>query len=147
MPLVDFQYVDKASAGDANMRRELLSLFVEQMEALGCELDEQLAADDMEALARTAHSVKSTALAMGMTDMADALKKIEIVCKKILLASSRLDSNPSRRALYEGQINAISADLDGWTQRNLSKESLHELIAFCVRQSASAVIEVREHGG
>ncbi len=86
MSVVNLQYINDACGDDAQMRAEIVGLFVDQMSSMGSELDSLFEADDMDTLARTAHKIKSTALSMGMTDMADALKKIEIVGKKLILS-------------------------------------------------------------
>ena len=147
MHLLDFSYVEKACAGDRAMRAELLGLFAEQMRSLGATLDALLENDSLEALAREAHSVKSTALSMGMDEMAASLKKIEVVSKKLLLSSVSVELAPSRRQLYEEQMNSLQPDLNEWAEANMSKKTLHDLIRFCKLQSSRAVSEIGQLDG
>ncbi len=142
MPVVDLQYINDACGDDAQMRAEIVELFIDQMRGVGPELDKLFVADDLDTLARTAHKIKSTALSMGMNDMADALKKIEIVGKKLLLSEGKVNEESSLFALYNNQIHSLPPEIDEWTSQNMSKKSLRTLIDFCKLQSLSAIDEV-----
>lgn len=132
--VVDLGFVSEACGGDVAMMRELLAIFVDQASCLAGDLSGALVQGDYLALAAQAHKFKSTALSMGMAETAVALKKIEIVAKR----------------LYAGAhggggcvpIKGLSPALEEWANGNLSDEALRELIDFCKLQSLSAVQEV-----
>lgn len=132
--VVDLRFVSEACGGDVGMMRELLDIFVDQASCLEDNMSEALAQGDYLALAAQAHKFKSTALSMGMAETADALKKIEIVAKR--LAAGRMGGGVSV------PVKGLSPALDEWANRNLSDEALRELIDFCKLQSLSAVQEV-----
>lgn len=144
MPVIDFAYIDKACAGDAAMRSELVSLFLEQMRKLEPDLSGLLAKGDLMTLAREAHSVKSTALSFGMGDLAAALKKIEIVSKKLLVASESSCLPDSARKLYVEQFASMPLEIQRWTDENLSEKTLSDLVNFCKLQSDLAIAELTE---
>lgn len=146
MPVVDYAYIDKACGGDDQLRSELISLFVQQLRSLAPELKALLVKGDLQSLAREAHSVKSTALSFGMKDLAVALKKVEIVCKRILLSSPVSELTDSVRELYAGQIEAQPADIREWTEANQSEKSISILVDFCKLQADLALSELRQGG-
>ena len=146
MAVLDYAYVDKACMGDMAMRSELIALFSEQMRTIEPALRRLLASRDWQSLAREAHSVKSTALSFGMGELAVALKKIEIVCKRILLSSPDCALSDSVRTLYSDQIEALPADVREWTAANQSEKSLTILVDFCKLQSDMALAELRRDG-
>lgn len=146
MPVVDYAYVDKACGGDEQMRSELISLFAQQMRSLAPDLKALLVKGDWQSLAREAHSVKSTALSFGMKDLAVALKKVEIVSKRILLSSPDCKLTDSVRGLYADQIEAQPADIREWTAANQSEKSISILVDFCKLQANLALAELRRGG-
>lgn len=146
MAVVDFDYIDKACAGDAQMKAELISLFIDQMTQLEPELSDLLGRGDLQTLARSAHSVKSTALSFGMTDLAAALKKIEMLSKKLLISGGRADVPDTTRALYAEQIEGLPTEIREWIAENESVESLSHLVKFCKLQSDLAIAELTDAG-
>lgn len=146
MPVVDYAYVDKACGGDEQMRSELISLFAEQMRSLAPDLKTLLVNGDWQTLAREAHSVKSTALSFGMKDLAVALKKVEIVSKRILLSSPDSGLPGSVRELYADQIKAQPADIREWTAANQTEKSISILVDFCKLQADLALSELKRDG-
>lgn len=146
MAVVDFTYVDKACAGDMEMRAELITLFMGQLRSLEPELRSSLSKGDLQTLAREAHSVKSTVLSFGMLELASALKKIEIVCKRILISSEGDSLSQTQRELYIEQIEAQPSDLRKWTQENQTEKTISDLVDFCKLQSDSAIAELTRAG-
>lgn len=146
MPVIDFTYVNKACGGDVQMRSELICLFAGQMRSLAPDLNGLLVKGDWQSLAREAHSVKSTALSFGMKDLAVALKKIEIVSKRILLSEPDSKLPDPVRRLYTDQIEAQPADIREWTAANQSEESISILVDFCKLQADFALSELRRDG-
>lgn len=133
---MDLSFVSEACGGDVGMMRELLDIFVDQASCLAGDMSGALAQGDYLALAALAHKFKSTALSMGMAETAVALKKIEIVAKRL--------SAGAREGTGCVPIKGLSPALEEWASGNLSDEALRELIDFCKLQSLSAVQEVNK---
>lgn len=146
MAVVDFAYINTACAGDEQMKAELISLFITQMQQLEPELSRLLAAADLQTLAREAHSVKSTALSFGMTDLATALKKIEMLSKKLLISTPGPDVPDTTRALYAEQIAGLPTEIREWIGKNEPVKSLSDLVKFCKLQSDLAIAELTDTG-
>ena len=142
--LIDMAYVDEASDGNADLKRELLSLFMEQLESQPDLMKKLADTTDYDSLAKTAHKFKASALYMGMSEMAIALKKLEIVSKKLYVRSDITGLSATDKMLYINQINGLTEDLDKWTDANLSHEGVLCLINFCKLQSQLAIKETQQ---
>lgn len=142
MSLVDFGYIDKACAGDAQMKAELIDLFIGQMRTLEPELSDLLDKGDLQTFAREAHSVKSTALSFGMQELAVALKKMEMLGKKLFILSDHPSVTDSLRKLYSDQIEGQPTEIREWINENQSEKSLRDLVKFCKLQSDLAIAEL-----
>ncbi len=141
MSVLNLQYLDDACGGDAEMRDELINIFISQASEFPDMLASHLANDNLSRLAADAHKMRSTALSMGMSPMADALKKIEVVCKKMIVRDGMCHLSDADKALYVSQINGLTPELDQWTELNLSKKTLTLLVDFCKLQSNLAIEE------
>lgn len=142
--LFNLDYVNEACGGDKQLRAELLTIFIQQAESVADLLDDCLRASDFDQLARQAHKFKSTALSMGMEQTADALKKIEVIAKKIFVQSPAAGNDDNAKKLYLGQIRGLTPEIDQWTDQNLSTDSLHKLIDFCKLHSLNAAQEAKK---
>lgn len=141
MSVLNLQYLDDACGGDAEMRDELIGIFISQASELPDMLAAHLANGNLRSLAADAHKMRSTALSMGMNPMADALKKIEVVCKKMIVRDCMCQVSDADKALYVSQINGLTPELNQWAELNLSKKSLALLVDFCKLQSNLAMEE------
>ncbi len=144
MPVLNLQYLNEICDGDVEMRNELIDIFIAQASELPETLASHLASDDLPSLAADAHKMRSTALSMGLEQMADALKKIEVICKKMVARDGMGDASEAVKSLYVSQINGLTPELDRWTEQNLSKKSLSLLVDFCKSQSNLAKAEALE---
>lgn len=137
-------YLNEACGGDKQLRTELLTIFIQQAESVADDLEKCLNDSDFDQLARQAHKFKSTALSMGMGQTADALKKIEVIAKKLFVQSPEAGDDNNAKILYLGQIRGLTHEIDLWTDQNLSTDSLHKLIDFCKLHSLNAAQEARK---
>ncbi len=67
------------SGGDSKFIREMISLFREQIEEYKSIMPELLQNKDYDGLSKIAHKAKSSVAVMGMTQVADLLKELEIL--------------------------------------------------------------------
>lgn len=67
------------SGGDSKFIREMISLFREQIEEYKSLMPELLQKKDYDGLSKMAHKAKSSVAVMGMTDVAELLKELEIL--------------------------------------------------------------------
>jgi len=67
------------SGGDSKFIREMINLFREQIDEYKSIMPELLENKDYDGLSKIAHKAKSSVAVMGMTQVADLLKELEIL--------------------------------------------------------------------
>ena len=67
------------SGGDSNFIAEMISLFKEQMDEYSVLMPRLLLEKDYDGLSKVAHKAKSSVAVMGMTSVAELLKKLEVL--------------------------------------------------------------------
>jgi HPt (histidine-containing phosphotransfer) domain-containing protein len=77
--ITDLNYLKTMSGGDPKFIREMIDLFREQVDEYKRIMPELLEKKDYDSLSKTAHKAKSSVAVMGMTDVADLLKELEIL--------------------------------------------------------------------
>ncbi len=77
--ITDLNYLKSMASGDPNFIREMINLFREQIEEYKSIMPELLDNEDYDSLSKIAHKAKSTVAIMGMTEVADLLKELEII--------------------------------------------------------------------
>lgn len=141
---IRLDYLRDACGADDGLMAELVQIFMEQARALGPDLDALLASADYDALARCAHKFRSTALSFGLDNVAEALKKIEVIGKKIFVTRPSSLANDAARRLYLGQINGLTPAIDMWTDAHLDHDSLARLIALVKDEVSAAAAEAAQ---
>ena len=135
MPAFDPHYLDDICAGDDSLRSELLHIYCEQALESERVLQSAFDSNNLDALAKEAHKAKATALSMGMTDLADALKKIEVLCKKIIIRDFPNSVSSHYFEIYSKQLVALDPVLISWSDENLSLDCVQQMINFCKLRS------------
>jgi len=77
--ITDLNYLKTMSGGDAKFIREMIDLFRDQIEEYKSVMPELLHNKDYDGLSKIAHKAKSSVAVMGMTQVADLLKELEIL--------------------------------------------------------------------
>jgi len=80
--ITDLNYLKTMSGGDAKFIREMIGLFRDQVNEYSVVMPDLLRKKDYENLSKTAHKAKSSVAVMGMNEMADLLKELEILARK-----------------------------------------------------------------
>jgi len=75
----DLNYLRTMSGGDSKFIQEMIELFREQIEEYKQEMPELLRKKDYDSLSKMAHKAKSSVAVMGMNQVADQLKELEIL--------------------------------------------------------------------
>ncbi len=78
---VDFNHLDSIVNGDENFKKELISIFLEQIPDFLKNMKLFLEKKNTEKLAREAHTAKSSAMIFGMTDAGKLLKEIQLLAE------------------------------------------------------------------
>ena len=77
--ITDLNYLKTMSGGDSAFIREMINLFREQIIEYKSIMPELLQNKDYDGLSKVAHKAKSSVAVMGMTQVADLLKELEIL--------------------------------------------------------------------
>ena len=79
--ITDLNYLKTMSGGDSKFIREMIDLFREQIEEYRVHMPELLRIKDYDNLSKMAHKAKSSVAVMGMKEVADRLKELEILAQ------------------------------------------------------------------
>jgi HPt (histidine-containing phosphotransfer) domain-containing protein len=77
--ITDLNYLKTMSGGDSKFIREMIDLFREQIDEYRIIMPELLHNKDYDGLSKIAHKAKSSVAVMGMTQVAELLKELEII--------------------------------------------------------------------
>jgi HPt (histidine-containing phosphotransfer) domain-containing protein len=80
--ITDLNYLKNMSGGDAKFISEMIDLFREQVDEYSELMPELLESKDYTNLSKLAHKAKSSVAVMGMTQVSDLLKDLEILAKE-----------------------------------------------------------------
>ena len=80
--ITDLNYLKTMSEGDSKFINEMVELFREQIGEYNEQMPELLRKGDYDSLAKLAHKAKSSVAVMGMAEVADLLKELEILANE-----------------------------------------------------------------
>ncbi len=76
--ITDLTYLETMSAGDDELMKEMIDIFIEQVNELSAEMQHHLDEKNWLALSKIAHKAKSSVAIMGMNTLAADLKQLEL---------------------------------------------------------------------
>lgn len=74
---MDLQEINKLTGGDESFKKDLIEIFLKQIDEFIIKMNSYLNDNKMENLAREAHTAKSSVLIFGMVDTGLLLKEIQ----------------------------------------------------------------------
>jgi HPt (histidine-containing phosphotransfer) domain-containing protein len=77
--ITDLNYLKTMSGGDPVFIREMIALFREQIEEYKSEMPALVQNEEYSSLSKMAHKAKSSVAVMGMNQVAELLKELEIL--------------------------------------------------------------------
>jgi HPt (histidine-containing phosphotransfer) domain-containing protein len=77
--ITDLNYLKTMSGGDMVFIREMVGLFREQIDEYRVQMPEMLRNKEYSSLSKMAHKAKSSVAVMGMNQVAELLKELEIL--------------------------------------------------------------------
>lgn len=96
--ITDLSYLKSLASDDDSFIRDMINIFVEQIEEYKTEMPELLKNENYDKLSKIAHKAKSSVAVMGMSAEAEMLQKLELLALK----SDETDS-------YAGMIDLFIA--------------------------------------
>lgn len=79
---VRLDYLDEIANGNIEFKKELISIFIKQIPGFINNMKKYLSENNYEALAKEAHTAKSSVMIFMMEETEDILKKIQILAQK-----------------------------------------------------------------
>lgn len=107
--ITNLNYLKSMSGGDAGFIREMIYLFREQIDEYKSIMPELLEKMDYDNLSKIAHKAKSSVAVMGMTEVADLLKELEILATE----GKEADRYESMVGYFLEQSELAIAELEG----------------------------------
>ncbi len=98
---INTEYLSTVSGGDTEVMGEIVMMFKDQSVEIYNEMKSSLAVNNFAMIASLAHKAKSSVLIMGMNDLANMLKTLEIQAKE-----------GKETGLYKSYIERFKADTD-----------------------------------
>ena len=80
--ITDLKYLQQMTDNDSEMMKEMIELFLRQLTEMQAEIELLVANKNWVELSRLAHKIKSSALVMGIEQMANEMKELEFLAKE-----------------------------------------------------------------
>ena len=80
--VTDLSYLRKMTDGNADLMREMIEIFLDQVNEYSREMNQSFEQKNWHALSRIAHKAKSSVAIMGMHSLAEMLKDLEILSRE-----------------------------------------------------------------
>ena len=110
----DLSYLKSMTEGDRELISEMIEIFSTQVEEYNGLMQDYLRQKDWQELSRLAHKAKSSVAIMGMKELADKLRKLEVMAKE----EKEVHSFPSYVEYFNIACNEAITELNEY----LSKE-------------------------
>lgn len=133
--LIDLSYLESIANGDEKTLKELVNIFIEQVEEFKVQLPIYLKNSAWKELGALAHKTKSSVVAMGMADLGNIdLKNLELIAKQYRI--KELNSLKIKTEREDNELEFILAQFKSakqeqkeWVTKNISLQSIENLIA------------------
>jgi HPt (histidine-containing phosphotransfer) domain-containing protein len=108
--ITDLNYLKTMSGGDPKFIREMIDLFREQIDEYKSIMPRLLEKKDYKSLSKVAHKAKSSVAVMGMNEVADLLKELEILANE----RKEVDRYESMISHFLEQSDLALSELEGF---------------------------------
>jgi HPt (histidine-containing phosphotransfer) domain-containing protein len=79
---LDLSYLKNMTAGDKSLMKEMVLIFEEQFDEFSAKMKASLMSSNWKELARLAHKAKPSVAVMGMADIAEELRNLEMLASE-----------------------------------------------------------------
>jgi HPt (histidine-containing phosphotransfer) domain-containing protein len=107
MAYTDLTYLKEITGGEGEIVREMVEMFLAQVEEFKENLNKHLNDKNWVDLGKEAHKAKSSVLIVGMEELGKNLKKLQLLTEE----EKEIETYPSYVALFEEQCEAAIAEL------------------------------------
>jgi HPt (histidine-containing phosphotransfer) domain-containing protein len=114
---INIEYLDTVSGGEPEIIGEIVTMFKEQSVEIYNEMKSHLSTANFGLLGALAHKAKSSVLIMGMTDLAQMLKTLELQAK----SGAEPEKYESYITRFKNETDAAVAELEDLVSNRLKK--------------------------
>ena len=105
--IADLKYLQQMTGNDSQIMNEMIELFLNQLAEMRVEIEQLLNDKKWFELSRMAHKIKSSALVMGVIQMSDDMKELELLAKE----SKDTEKYPDYIARFHTMIDLTEMEL------------------------------------
>ena len=132
--VIDLTYLESIADGDSEIVKELIIIFLDQIDEFTGGLRNYFEAGDWRGIAALAHKAKSSVISMGMAELGNHdLKNLELIAKFFTI--DELQNKGKLSDKEEDELNLLKRNLSGypetrqsWVVENASKETVYNII-------------------
>ncbi len=108
MAYTDLTYLKEITGGESSIVREMIEMFLEQVEEFNENLDKHLKDKNYVDLGKEAHKAKSSVLIVGMEELGKNLKKLQLLTE----ANAEIETYPDYVKMFHEQCNEAVKELN-----------------------------------
>jgi HPt (histidine-containing phosphotransfer) domain-containing protein len=108
MSYTDLSYINEIASGDKSVVKELIDLFILQVEEFKINFKKLYDAKDWDNLGKEAHKAKSSIFVFGLYDLSKALKELQLLAEK----GEDTETYPKYIAMFNEHCNAAVKELE-----------------------------------
>lgn len=108
----DLNYLKTMSGGDTRLINEMIDIFRDQVDEFSQEFNTLLEKNDYINLGKLAHKAKSSVAIMGMNDLAEKLKELELLTRK----GEKSEKYPEYIRIFNTDCKIALKELDDFQQ-------------------------------
>jgi len=105
--ITDLKYLQQMTGNDSQIMKEMIELFLNQLDEMHVEIESLLNDKKWFELSRMAHKIKSSALVMGAEQMSNDMKELELLAKE----SKNTEKYPEYIARFNSMIGSVEKEL------------------------------------
>jgi HPt (histidine-containing phosphotransfer) domain-containing protein len=108
--ITDLKYLQQMTGNDSTMMKEMIELFLHQVAEMRADIELLVENKNWMELSRLAHKIKSSALVMGIGQMADDMKELELLAK----AGKNIEQYPDYIARFNTMTDLTAVELSAY---------------------------------
>ena len=105
--VTDLKYLQQMTGNDSEVMREMIELFLTQLSEIQDDIGFLVDSKNWFELSRLAHKIKSSALVMGIEQMAADMRELEVLTKE----GQNTDLYPAYIARFHEMADLVKADM------------------------------------
>ena len=105
--LADLKYLQQMTGNDGQIMKEMIELFLNQLDEARVEFESLVNDKKWFELSRSAHKIKSSALVMGVAQMSDDMKELELLAKE----GKNTETYPDYIARFNTMVDVAETEL------------------------------------